>query len=240
MFKAKILLADDAKIFLDIEKDFLRFSPVQIFTAYNGLVALEMARAERPDLVVLDAQMPQMDGVTCCAAIKKDPLIRKVPVLITTTSSSQDDIVRYRDAGCDAIVHKPLHRRQFLDMLHAYLPVIERREPRVTCRMPVTIENDAGSFEGVCHDITMNGLFVATDRDVEARSEIVVSFRLPTAGDSITVARGRVAWRNSAAQRKKATLPPGFGVEFMEITGDGAITARVNDLAAFVMAHRLF
>jgi two-component system, cell cycle response regulator len=110
MFKAKILLVDDAQIFLDIEKDFLRLSPVQILTAYNGAAALEIVRSERPDLVVMDVNMPHMDGEACCMAMKKDPALSKTPVILVTTRSGREDLASFRDAGCAAILHKPRQR----------------------------------------------------------------------------------------------------------------------------------
>jgi CheY-like chemotaxis protein len=240
MFKTEILLVDDAKIFLDIQKNFLRYSPVQINTAYNGVEALEKARKKRPDLIVMDVSMPQMDGVTCCKTIKEDPALSSTPVILVSTNSGHDDIVSYQNAGCCAILHKPLQRREFLNRLYAFLPVIERREPRVPCTMPVTIETDTGAFAGICHDIAMNGLYLAADHDMKSAREIVLSFRLPNGDATVTVARGRIAWRNSAGEGAKTGLPEGFGVEFLEISGEDGVIARHNHLMEFLMAHKAF
>jgi CheY-like chemotaxis protein len=240
MFKTNILLVDDAKIFLDIQKNFLRYSPVQIITAYNGIEALETVRQKRPDLVVMDVSMPHLDGVSCCIAIKEDPALSSTPVILVSTNSGHDDIVSYQNAGCCAILHKPLQRREFLNKLYAFLPVIERREPRVPCAMPVTVETDTGTFAGICHDIAMNGLFVATDHDMKFASEIVLSFRLPNWDNIVTVARGQIAWHNSAGEEAKTGLPKGFGVEFLDISGEDGVIARQNHLMAFLMAHKAF
>jgi len=140
MSETKILLVDDVKIFLEIQKDFLRFSPVQILTAYNGIEALRTAALERPHLIVMDVNMPQMDGVTCCKAIREDPVLHSTPAILVITRSGQDDMESYKSAGCNAILHKPLQRREFLNMAYNFLPAIERREPRVSCRMPVTVD----------------------------------------------------------------------------------------------------
>ena len=240
MFKTEILLVDDAKIFLDIQKDFLRYSPVQIITAYNGIEALETARRKRPDLIVMDVNMPHMDGVSCCKAIKEDPALSATPVILVSTNSGHDDIVSYQNAGCCAILHKPLQRREFLNKLFAFLPVIERREPRVPCTMPVTVETDTGTFAGICHDIAMNGLYVVTDYDMKSACEIVLSFRLPNWDNTNTIARCRIAWRNSAGEDAKTGLPKGFGVEFLEISGEDGVIARQNHLVAFLIAHKAF
>jgi len=238
MFKAKILLVDDAQIFLDIEKDFLRFSPLQILTAYNGATALEIVRSERPDLVVMDVNMPHMDGKTCCLAIKKEPELLSTPVILVITKSGKEDMASYREAGCDATLHKPLQRREFLNMVFAFLPIIERREPRVPCQMSVTVETGAGSFRGKGLDIAVNGLYISADCEVECGSDVVVSFKLPSADDKVTVIWGRVAWRNKAGAGATGSQSMGFGVEFLEITGQDGILARANDLSSYVSAHR--
>src|SRR5512137_1616668 len=91
MFKTEILLVDDAKIFIDIQKDFLKYSPVQIITAYNGIDALETVRRKRPDLIVMDVGMPDPDGVSCCKTIKEEYAHCDIPVILISTNSGHDD-----------------------------------------------------------------------------------------------------------------------------------------------------
>jgi CheY-like chemotaxis protein/Tfp pilus assembly protein PilZ len=237
MKKTKILLVDDAKIFLDIQKDFLRFSPAEVFTAYNGIEALIIAKQERPDMIVMNGNLPQKEGLSCCKAIKSDPDLYSTPVILVSTKSGQDDMESYNSAGCNAVLYKPLQRREFLNKIYVFLPAIERREPRVPCRMPVTVEAGSAIFVGMSHDIAMNGLYVATDHNVESVSEILLSFSLPMYEDKVTVTRGRIAWRNNIEEDTKNDLPRGFGVEFLEITGENGVIARFNDLTEFVAAR---
>jgi CheY-like chemotaxis protein/Tfp pilus assembly protein PilZ len=234
MTKTKILLVDNAKIFLDIQKDFLRFSPVEVFTAYNGAEALNITKLERPDMIVMNANLPQKEGLACCRAIKSDPVFHSTPVILVSTKSGQDDMESYNSAGCDAVLYKPLQRREFLNKIHAFLHVIERREPRVPCTMPVTVETGSALFVGTSHDIALNGLYVASDCIVESGSEILLSFTLPNCEDKVTVTRGRIAWLNNVEDDSKNDLPKGFGVEFLEITGENGVIARFNDLTEFV------
>ncbi len=240
MFKTEILLVDDAKIFVDIQKDFLKYSPVQIITAYNGIEALEAVRRKRPDLIVMDVGMPDPDGVSCCKTIKGDSALSSIPVILISTSSGHDDIVAYRDAGCSAILHKPLQRREFLNRLFEFLPVIERREPRVSCRIPVYVDTEAGTFTGIAHDIAMNGIYVETTHDVKSADEIILNFALPPGNDKAIVARGRIAWLNKIGEAADGGLPKGFGAEFLEITGDDGTIFGYNHLVAFLMKHKAF
>ena len=240
MFKTEILLVDDAKIFIDIQKDFLKYSPVHIVTAYNGTEALETVRRKRPDLIVMDVGMPEPDGVSCCEIIKEERALGDIPVILISTNSGHEDIASYRKAGCSAILHKPLQRREYLNKLFQFVPVIERREPRISCRMPVSVETETGTFAGIAHDIAMNGIYVETNRDMNSTNEIILNFRIPPGNDKAIVARGRVAWRNGAGENTDRGLPKGFGAEFLDITGEDGTIIGYNHLVAFLMKHKAF
>jgi len=233
MFKAKILLVDDVKVFLDIQKEYLRPSPVRILTAKNGAEALETARYEKPDLVVMDVQLPEMDGLECCAAIKGDPLLSATPVILLSSNGNPELVEACLQAGCTRFLQKPVLARTFLDEAHAILPMIERRRPRVLCRVPVTVEADGLVVEATSCDVSMNGMYVATGRKVASGSEAVVSFRLPTSSEAMTVIRGQVAWAYPPEQQVLAR-PAGFGVEFREIVGAGVSQLRFYELSDFI------
>src|SRR5664279_1832634 len=115
----KILLVDDTRMMLEIIKSYLANSPVQVFTAQNGKEALDVCRKERPDLVVLDQNMPIMNGVECCAAMRKDLLLKKIPVIMVSSRATPEDREAFRQAGCDDFLAKPLERQRFLAKLHA-------------------------------------------------------------------------------------------------------------------------
>lgn len=238
MRKAKILLVDDVKVFLEVQKEFLKPSPVQVLTAKNGSEALEIARNERPDLVVMDVEMPEMDGIECCAAIKNDPVLGSTPVILLSSTSCQDVVESSYKAGCDKFLQKPVYGREFLNLAHSFLPVVERRRPRVPCRVPVALQCEGVTFQGMTRDIGMNGVYVASEAKVEQGSEIVASFRLPTNAYAMTVARGRVAWVNHAREQIRTDLPAGFGVEFREITGEGVSHLRFCELTEFVNSYK--
>lgn len=237
MLKPKILLVDDVKVFLEVQKEFLRPSPVRVLTAKTGVEAMETVRNERPDLVVMDVKMPEMDGITCCAAIKGDPSLRSTKVVLFSSDGSHEIVESARRAGCDRFLQKPVFGRDFLNMARTFIPVIERRRPRIPCRVPVTVQADGAIFEGVSRDIGMNGIYVATEGVVEPGIEVVASFRLPTNTYAMTMARGRVAWINPSGKLQNPELPAGFGIEFREITGEGLSHLRFCELTEFVNRH---
>ena len=77
----KILLVDDARLVLELERSFLKRSGCDLATATTGAEALEKARILRPDLILLDADLPGTDGVACCRSIKSDPDLSATPVV---------------------------------------------------------------------------------------------------------------------------------------------------------------
>src|ERR1039457_2919395 len=87
----KILLVDDTKLFLKLEQEYLKHLAVTVLTAENGIEALEIARSQNPDLIFMDINMPVMDGVSCCAAIKADPGLRSIPVVMVTTKGMRSE-----------------------------------------------------------------------------------------------------------------------------------------------------
>lgn len=217
MAKPKILLVDDVKLMLELEKSFLRFSPVRVLTAANGEEALEVIRNERPSLVYMDMNMPKMGGAACCSVLKADPELSDIPVIMVTTAGRTEDEELCRTAGCDGYITKPVDKKTFLDIGRKFLPDIDRREPRVAVSAFVSCTRGDAGLEGVTADISIGGLYMAVNHAMAMDQEVDISLTLP-GSDSIIKARGRVAWLNSPGARPKPRLPEGFGVEFSDIS----------------------
>ncbi len=221
--KKTILLVDDVQMFIEIEKEFLRYSQVEIVSARDGVQAMHVAKSRQPDLIFMDLQMPNMDGATCCRTMKSDPSLKEIPVVMVTTKGKEEDRQTCFSAGCNDFLTKPLYREHFLEAARKFVPGIERRERRV----PVSIcgffsTSDAAS---VCtlRDLSVGGTFVATDYAGLPGSVIRVSFALPD-GTEIDC-QGRIAWVNRAASK----IPVGFGVKFSMLTKQAK-----DSLATFV------
>lgn len=214
-----ILLVDDVKLLIELEKSFLKHSPVRILTASNGAEALEIVRRERPDLVYMDLNMPTMDGRSCCAAIKADPELCKIPVIMVTTAGNSGDEKQCREAGCDDYLTKPIDRRLFLEKGRRFVPDVDRREPRVACVADVLIHGTGEGGGASSADISVGGLYIRSDTIPELGSDLRISLTLPGARACIN-AKARIAWLNCGEDRKKTRLPSGFGIEFTEIDTD--------------------
>lgn len=231
----KILLVDDVRLLLELQKRFLASSPVQILTAHDGLEALEVARRELPQLIVMDKYMPNMDGLSCCREIKGDPDLRHIPVVMVSNAVHDEEIEEFRTMGVDAYLSKPIAGKQFLSTIRRYVPSVERRSPRVPCRVSVQLTAGGVSHAGLSEDIGTGGMYVATFHPFSRGDELSLSFVLP--GGSVPIeARGRVAWVNGGDPPVKPSLPPGIGIEFIEITGSGMTLVRTGELKSFIAA----
>jgi CheY-like chemotaxis protein len=218
MATPKILLVDDTKLFLKLEKEYLKQSSVVVLTAENGLQALEIARNDRPDLIFMDLNMPEMDGAQCCEVLKADPHLRSIPVILVTTAGMDESVDQCRKAGCDGFLTKPIDRTAFLAMGRKFLAEINRRERRVPTSLKVLfrIENRENSY-GTCVDISSRGLYIAWSGDVRVDDKIEVSMLVSGSSADLVEGWGRVSWVNAGAVRRKQKLPEGFGVEFLSV-----------------------
>ncbi|HTP66690.1 MAG TPA: response regulator [Geobacteraceae bacterium] len=220
----KVLLVDDVAMFLELQRTFLRHSSVRVFTAKDGIEALVIAQNERPDLVMMDLHMPNMDGAECCTRIKQDPLLRSVPVVMITTEGKEDDKALCYQAGCDDFMTKPIDRGKYLEKARKYVPGIDRRSPRFPYRTKVKLKIFGLTLTGEIMDISAHGVYVATDYQVEMETALEFAFALQEEAGALIQAKGRVAWINGKNALKKKNFPPGFGIEFLAMTNLSRLT----------------
>ncbi|WP_224984795.1 response regulator [Geomonas agri] len=216
MAKPKIMLVDDTKLILELEKSFLKVSHVDVITAGDGVEALELVRKDPPDLVFMDVNMPLMDGITCCRLLKSDPFLAAIPVVMLTTLGNDEDRQRAQRAGCDDFLTKPVDRRLFLDMARKYTDAVDRREVRIPCQIPVLFLLGNTPVSAHALDIGDGGLFLASREEVLQNQELRLALFLETEQAPLLELKGRVAWVNQEGKRVHAGLPTGFGVEFLE------------------------
>ena len=219
MAERKILLVDDVDFFIEVEKSFLQNTPADILVARNGREALDIARRERPDLIYMDVNMPVMDGLACCRALKADAQLAAIPVIMVFAPGQEASIDNCRAAGCDAHVTKPIDRNAFLDLGHSFLFQIERRDIRTPCQALITLRRSGGAeFSGTCEDLSKNGIYVVCRETVQPNEILGITLLLPGSGSHPVEGRLRVAWANQGFPRPKMRLPQGFGAEFMGLS----------------------
>jgi CheY-like chemotaxis protein len=102
-----ILIAEDFEDARDLYKDYLEFSGFTVETAANGREAIELARSLQPDLILMDASMPVLDGWQATRELKANPATSHIPVLALTAHAFDDARQEARSSGCDGFVTKP-------------------------------------------------------------------------------------------------------------------------------------
>jgi len=121
--RSKILLVDDEIDTLLPLKMSLEAEDYLVLGANNGFEALELAKTNIPDLILLDIMMPGMDGYEVCAQLKKDPVMRNIPVIMLTAKDAVREKVKGLDIGADDYVTKPFN----LNELKARIKSVLRR-----------------------------------------------------------------------------------------------------------------
>lgn len=104
---AKILIAEDEKDIRDLITFTLTFAGYQVVAAANGEEAVEKARVEIPDLIMMDVRMPKMTGYEACLEIKKDDRIKHIPVVFLSAKGQESEVTTGLDVGAVEYILKP-------------------------------------------------------------------------------------------------------------------------------------
>lgn len=116
-----ILVTDDDPDLRDIVRSVLEAHGFQVLEAPDGQAALERIRSHRPDLLILDCNMPRMDGLQVCQTLKADMLLRSLPIIMLTGRGELPDKVRGMDSGADDYVVKPFEPQELLARVRTVL-----------------------------------------------------------------------------------------------------------------------
>lgn len=108
MAARKILLVDDYRVIRELLKIYLSSSQSQLLEASDGEQALTVLRSEHPDVVIADMQMPKVSGLELCRAVKADPRLAHIPVVILTGNADPDTVSACRSAGAREVLTKPV------------------------------------------------------------------------------------------------------------------------------------
>jgi len=122
MMKTKILVIEDNEDNLRILRDLLTSAGYEVIEAGTGQAGVTAAETEDPALILMDIQLPDIDGYETTRRIKADPARQAIPVIAVTSYALSGDDVKAFEAGCDAYVTKPFSPRELLAKIREYLP----------------------------------------------------------------------------------------------------------------------
>ena len=118
----KILVVEDQEDNRRILRDLLTAQGFDLVEAHDGSSAHGIAAAEKPDLILMDIQLPGLDGYEATRRIKADPDLAAIPIIVVTSYALSGDEAKARAAGCDDYVAKPYSPRQLLAKIRQYVP----------------------------------------------------------------------------------------------------------------------
>jgi two-component system cell cycle response regulator DivK len=118
---AKVLVVEDNPANMKLVTFLLESAGHTVLSAPDAEVGLTMARGEQPNLILMDIQLPGMDGLEATAMLKRDDLTRAIPIVALTALAMKGDEERIRAAGCDGYIAKPMSYQEFLATIAAQL-----------------------------------------------------------------------------------------------------------------------
>jgi len=118
---AKVLIVEDNAANMTLAVFLLESAGHSVLSATNAEAGLTLARDEQPHLILMDIQLPGMDGLAATALLKQDDATRAIPAIALTALAMKGDEARIRAAGCDGYIAKPLAYKNFLAVISAQL-----------------------------------------------------------------------------------------------------------------------
>ena len=117
-----ILVVDDEPSIVELVRFTLEDADVRVVEASDGAEALVLARRVKPDLVLLDVQMPRLNGIEVCRQLRREPAFASTPIIMLTAAGQQADRTRGLGAGADEYLTKPFSPLALLALVEAFLP----------------------------------------------------------------------------------------------------------------------
>src|SRR5690606_31602643 len=116
-----VLIVEDNELNMKLFHDLLEAHGYHTLQTRTGMEALELARSHRPDLILMDIQLPEVSGLEVTKWIKEDDDLKTIPVIAVTAFAMKGDEERIRQGGCEAYISKPISVAKFLETVRSYL-----------------------------------------------------------------------------------------------------------------------
>jgi two-component system cell cycle response regulator DivK len=116
-----VLIVEDNELNMKLFHDLLEAHGYSTIGTRNGVEALELARTHKPNLILMDIQLPEVSGLEVTKWLKDDPELKHIPVVAVTAFAMKGDEERIREGGCEAYISKPISVAHFLETIRALL-----------------------------------------------------------------------------------------------------------------------
>ena len=118
-----VLIVEDNELNMKLFHDLLEAHGYTTVATRNGIEALDLARQHRPDLILMDIQLPEVSGLEVTKWLKEDPELKTIPVVAVTAFAMKGDEERIRKGGCEAYLSKPISVPKFIETIRRFLGV---------------------------------------------------------------------------------------------------------------------
>lgn len=116
-----ILIVEDNDLNMKLFHDLLEAHGYRILQTKDGMESLKLARQHRPDLILMDIQLPEVSGLEVTKWLKEDDELKSIPVIAVTAFAMKGDEERIREGGCEAYISKPISVAMFLDTVRQFI-----------------------------------------------------------------------------------------------------------------------
>ncbi|MFD2264945.1 response regulator [Lacibacterium aquatile] len=116
-----VLIVEDNELNMKLFHDLLEARGYRILQTREGMEALRIAREQKPDLILMDIQLPEVSGLEVTKWIKEDDDLRSIPVIAVTAFAMKGDEEKIREGGCEAYIAKPISVTHFLETVQRFL-----------------------------------------------------------------------------------------------------------------------
>lgn len=117
----RVMIVEDNELNMKLFHDLLEARGYEILQTRDGMEALKMARVEKPDLILMDIQLPEVSGLEVTKWLKEDDDLKAIPVIAVTAFAMKGDEEKIREGGCEAYIAKPISVSNFLATVEKFL-----------------------------------------------------------------------------------------------------------------------
>jgi uncharacterized protein (TIGR02266 family) len=205
----------DKPVFVALRQSLLRVGESKVIVAASGGEGLRVALTALPDVILLDADLPDLDGVEVCRRLRADPLTEAIPVILLVNGSKPQLNKNALEASAVASVPIGIDTARLLNMIQMVLTM--RMSRRTAARASVTLGVDYISADrtgtGKTLDLSQDGMFIVTPQPPEVGTHLILHFALP---DSEPLeATAQVVWVRTPGEEHP--YPTGMAVQFLKL-----------------------
>ncbi|MBU1262165.1 response regulator [bacterium] len=131
MSQEKILVVEDTPLNMELCRDLLEVAGYTVYEATDARQAIEQAKQERFDLILMDIQLPGMDGLSVTRIIKGESINKETPIVALTAYAMAGDKEKIEAAGCDGYITKPINTREFAQTIAGFLRRLGKEDTKI-------------------------------------------------------------------------------------------------------------